>query len=226
MTRHAAPCGRRQAEQPGRREPHGSARQLLPARLGRGDVDHERHAAQAQQAMDLVIRPAVEATGFAGFLYAGLMMTAAGPKVLEFNVRMGDPETQPLMHRLRSDWGEVLLAAATPGGLAGMQLQWAPDPSVCVVMAASGYPATPRTGDRITGIDACSALPGAPVVFQAGTKLADGNLVTSGGRVLGVTASGPDLKTAIANAYAAVGKIHFEGAHWRRDIGAKGLKRW
>ena len=150
--------------------------------------------AQAQQAMDLVIRPAVDATGFTGFLYAGLMMTAAGPKVLEFNVRMGDPETQPLMHRLRSNWGEVLAAAANPGGLAGAQLEWAADPSVCVVMAAAGYPATPKTGDPITGIDACTG-PGSPVVFQAGTKLLDGNLVTSGGRVLGVTASGPDLKT-------------------------------
>lgn len=178
-------------------------------------------AAQTQQAMDVVIRPAVEATGFTGFLYAGLMMTKAGPKVLEFNVRLGDPETQPLMHRMRSNWGEVLHASATPGGLANVKLDWAPEPSVCVVMAAHGYPGTVRAGDAIRGIEECGAI-----VFQAGTKLGQKGLETSGGRVLGVTAAGSDLKSAIANAYAAVEKIHFDGAHWRRDIGAKGLKRW
>ncbi len=178
-------------------------------------------AAQSEHAMQTVIRPAVEATGFTGFLYAGLMMTAAGPKVLEFNVRLGDPETQPLMHRMRSNWGEVLLGAATPGGLAGVKLDWAKEPSVCVVMAAHGYPGTVRTGDVISRIEGCGAE-----VFQAGTKSGPRGLETSGGRVLGVTASGPDLAGAMANAYAAVEKIHFDGAHWRRDIGAKGLKRW
>jgi phosphoribosylamine---glycine ligase len=178
-------------------------------------------AAQSQNAMDVVIHPAVEATGFTGFLYAGLMMTASGPKVLEFNVRLGDPETQPLMHRMRSNWGEVLLGASTPGGLAGVKLAWASEPSVCVVMAAHGYPGTVRTGDMITGIDTCGTE-----VFQAGTKAGPRGLETSGGRVLGVTASGPDLAGAMGNAYSAVDKIHFDGAHWRRDIGAKGLKRW
>lgn len=178
-------------------------------------------AAQSELALETVIRPAVEATGFTGFLYAGLMMTAAGPKTLEFNVRLGDPETQPLMHRMRSHWGEVLLSAATPGGLAGVKLDWAKDPSVCVVMAAHGYPAQVHTGDPITGIEASGAE-----VFQAGTKVGPRGLETSGGRVLGVTASGPDLGTAIRTAYSAVDKIHFEGAHYRRDIGAKGLKRW
>lgn len=177
--------------------------------------------AQSQHAMDVAILPAVEATGFTGFLYAGLMMTKSGPKVLEFNVRLGDPETQPLMHRMRSSWGEVLLASATPGGLANVKLDWALEPSVCVVMAAHGYPGTVRMGDAIRGIDGCGAM-----VFQAGTKLGQKGLETSGGRVLGVTASGPDLQGAIKNAYAAVEKIHFDGAHWRRDIGAKGLKRW
>jgi phosphoribosylamine--glycine ligase len=178
-------------------------------------------AAQSVNAMDTVIRPAVEATGFTGFLYAGLMMTAAGPKVLEFNVRLGDPETQALMHRMRSNWGEVLLGAAAPGGLAGVKLDWAKDPSVCVVMAAHGYPGQVRTGDPITGIDHCGAE-----VFQAGTKVGSRGLETSGGRVLGVTASGPDLAATMRNAYSAVDKIHFDGAHFRRDIGAKGLKRW
>ncbi len=178
-------------------------------------------SAQSQEAMNRVIRPAVDATGFTGFLYAGLMMTKSGPKVLEFNVRLGDPETQPLMHRMRSNWGEVLHASATPGGLANVKLDWAPEPSVCVVMAAHGYPGTVRTGDAIRGIDDCGAI-----VFQAGTKLGQKGLETSGGRVLGVTASGADLETAIANAYAGVDRIHFDGAQWRHDIGAKGLKRW
>jgi phosphoribosylamine--glycine ligase len=178
-------------------------------------------AEQSRQVMDRIIRPAVEASGFTGFLYAGLMMTATGPKVLEFNVRLGDPETQPLMHRLRSNFGEVLAAAASPGGLAGVTLEWSPRPSVCVVMAAHGYPGAVRSGDPITGIEHCGAT-----VFHAGTRLTPQGLVTAGGRVLGVTASGEDLAQAIANTYAAVAKIHFEGAHWRRDIGAKGLKRW
>ena len=180
---------------------------------------------QAQQTIDTVMMPVIEATAFTGFLYAGLMMTAAGPKVLEFNVRMGDPETQPLLHRLDSPLAEVLLAAAT-GDLSGMQLSWKSEPSVCVVMAAHGYPATPRKGDEITGIGDCDSLPGEVVVFQAGTKQNDGRLETSGGRVLGVTARGADLQTAIDNAYGAVKKIHFDGAHYRTDIGKKGLKRW
>jgi len=113
------------------------------------------------------------------------------------------------------------MGAATPGGLAGVELEWAKEPSVCVVMAAHGYPGTVRTGDPIRGIEDCGAE-----VFQAGTKTGERGLETSGGRVLGVTASGPDLRGAIASAYAAVDKIHFDGAHWRRDIGAKGLKRW
>jgi phosphoribosylamine--glycine ligase len=149
------------------------------------------------------------------------MMTAAGPKVLEFNVRLGDPETQPLLHRLDSPLGEALLGAATPGGLAGVKLNWKKDPSVCVVMAAHGYPGTIRTGDAITGIENSGAQ-----VFQAGTKATAHGIETSGGRVLGVTASGPDLAGAMKNAYAAVDKIHFDGAHYRRDIGAKGLMRW
>lgn len=177
--------------------------------------------AEARRVLDTVILPVIEASGFAGFLYAGLMMTAQGPKVLEFNVRLGDPETQPLMHRLDSPLGETLLAAAHPGGLAGARLEWKPEPSVCVVMAAHGYPGTPRTGDRITGIEDCGAE-----VFQAGTRLGPNGLETAGGRVLGVTASGPDLASAIRHAYAACEKIHFEGAHYRRDIGRKGLKRW
>ena len=175
---------------------------------------------QSEHVMDTVIHPAIASTGFTGFLYAGLMMTTQGPKVLEFNVRLGDPETQPLMHRMKGGFAEILMGAAT-GGLSGVTLEWKKDPSVCVVLAAAGYPGQVRTGDTIHGIDNAGAQ-----VFQAGTKLGSSGLETSGGRVLGVTASGPDLKTAIANAYAAVERIHFDGMHYRRDIGKKGLARW
>jgi len=179
---------------------------------------------QSDQILNTIIRPAVERTGFTGFLYAGLMMTKDGPKTLEFNVRLGDPETQALMHRLDSDFGEVLLAAAE-GRLHETSLQWKPNPSVALVFSANGYPGTPRTGDRIKGIEEAEAK--GAVVFQAGTKLDEqGNLITSGGRVLAVTAAGPTLKDAIHHTYSAAKNIHFNGMHHRQDIGHKGLKRW
>jgi phosphoribosylamine--glycine ligase len=177
-------------------------------------------SAAAQAIMDRIVQPVIAATGFTGFLYAGLMMTATGPKVLEFNVRLGDPETQPLMHRLDCNFGDVLSGAAS-GDLRGAKLRWKSEPSVCVVIAADGYPAKARTGDLITGIEDCGAQ-----VFHAGTRAGAHGLETAGGRVLGVTASGADLAAAIANTYAAVERIHFEGMHFRRDIGRKGLKRW
>ena len=182
--------------------------------------------AQSRQIMDTIIAPAIDlmkgdGVPFTGFLYAGLMLTADGPMVLEFNARLGDPETQALVHRMRSDFVPYL-EASTRGALANTAIEWSTDPSVCVVMAASGYPGNVRTGDVITGLndanDAC--------VFQAGTKLIKNVLTTSGGRVLGVTASGPDLAAAIRNTYTAVSKIQFAGMHYRRDIGQKGLKRW
>jgi len=165
--------------------------------------------------MDTVILPTVEATQFTGFLYAGLMMTAAGPKVLEFNVRMGDPETQPLMHRLDSDFAEVL-AAAAHGRLEGVALRWKPGPSVCVVLASGGYPGGYRTGFAIAGIAGCGAT-----VFHAGTRQGTHGLETAGGRVLGVTDSGDNLEQALDRTYAAVRKIHFEGMHYRTDIGRR-----
>ncbi len=177
-------------------------------------------AADSRLVMRTVIEPVIAETGFTGFLYAGLMMTKAGPKVLEFNVRLGDPETQPLMHRMESNFGEILMRAAT-GDLKGAELKWKPEPSVCVVMAAAGYPGQVRTGDGIEGIENCGAE-----VFQAGTAMGPSGLETAGGRVLGVTASGQDLAAAVANTYAAVEKIHFEGMHYRHDIARKGLKRW
>jgi len=176
--------------------------------------------------MAQIINPAIEhmrAEGhpFTGFLYAGLMMTRQGPKVLEFNARLGDPETQVLMHRMESDFVERLFAAAH-GTLDDRELKWHADPSVCVVLAASGYPGTVRGGDRISGIDQVAGA----TVFQAGTKLIDNVLTTSGGRVLGVTSSGETLESAMRNTYAEVRNIHFDGMHYRTDIGHKGLKRW
>jgi len=171
--------------------------------------------------LDTIIEPVVRTTGYTGFLYAGLMMTAHGPSVLEFNVRLGDPETQPLMMRLQSDWGEALMAAAK-GSLNTDRLEWSPEPATCVVMASGGYPGTFQSGEKITGIDSVSGA----TVFQAGTKREGNDLVTAGGRVLGVTASGADLKSSIDAAYAAVARIHFPGMHYRRDIGYKGLQRY
>ncbi|MGB6946104.1 MAG: phosphoribosylamine--glycine ligase [Bryobacteraceae bacterium] len=176
--------------------------------------------------MAQVIRPAIaqmraEGTPFTGFLYAGLMITALGPRVVEFNARLGDPETQALMYRMASDLVEPLFAASH-GALDETPLEWKADPSVCVVLAAAGYPGAVRTGDAITGLDQVHEA----TVFQAGTKLDKNGLVTSGGRVLGVTASGATLDLAMSNAYSEVHKIHFDGMHYRKDIGQKGLKRW
>jgi len=178
-------------------------------------------AADRGRILDTIIEPVVRATGFTGFLYAGLMMTADGPSVLEFNVRMGDPETQPLMMRLASDWGEALMASAR-GALREDHLAWSPDPATCVVMASGGYPGAYPTGEKITGIEDVNGA----VVFHAGTKREGDDLVTSGGRVLGVTASGKDLRSSIDVAYKAVDKIKFNGMHCRRDIGSKGLRRY
>jgi phosphoribosylamine--glycine ligase len=181
---------------------------------------------QKAEIMARVIRPVIqhmraEGRPFTGFLYAGVMMTAQGPKVLEFNARLGDPETQVLMHRMASDFVEPLFAAAH-GTLDSAQLSWRPEPSVCVVLAAAGYPGAVRSGDAIQGLDRTKEA----TVFHAGTKSDKNGLVTSGGRVLGVTARGETLPAAIEKTYEEVRKIHFEGMHYRIDIGRKGLKRW
>ncbi|HTR38547.1 MAG TPA: phosphoribosylamine--glycine ligase [Bryobacteraceae bacterium] len=181
---------------------------------------------QKADVMARIIRPAVqnmrgEGVPFTGFLYAGLMMTAQGPKVLEFNARLGDPETQVLMHRMESDFVEPLFAAAH-GALDESPLNWHADPSVCVVVAAAGYPGSVRTGDPITGLNRV----GDAMVFQAGTKSDNNVLRTAGGRVLGVTSSGRTLAEAIHRTYEAIRPIHFDGMHYRKDIGHKGLKRW
>jgi phosphoribosylamine---glycine ligase len=178
---------------------------------------------QAEDILNHVIYPTVEATGFTGFLYAGMMMTADGPKVLEFNVRLGDPETQPLMHRMSCDFVPALMAAAE-GRLSGARLEWRAGPSVCVVMASAGYPGAYETGKAIVGIADAEAR--GATVFQAGTRIGASGLETAGGRVLGVTAGGDDLAAAIGGAYQALEAIHFDGAHFRKDIGRKGLAKY
>jgi phosphoribosylamine--glycine ligase len=163
-----------------------------------------------------------EGMEYKGILYCGLMMTARGPQVLEFNCRFGDPETQPILMRLESDLLDAL-EASVEGRVSNGAFHWSPDPSVCVVMASGGYPGTYETGKRITGIEEADALAGVKV-FHAGTSARDGDFYTSGGRVLGVTARATDLNSAVARAYEAVDKIHFDGAHYRKDIAARALK--
>jgi phosphoribosylamine--glycine ligase len=157
---------------------------------------------------------------FRGILYAGIMFTKSGPKVLEFNVRLGDPECQPLLMSLKSDIVPIMQATIDEK-LSTVELENDPRPSVCVVMASGGYPGAYETGYEITGIAEAEAT-GAKV-FHAGTVRKDGKLLTAGGRVLGVTAQGDDLRKAQGNAYAAVKKISFKAAHYRSDIAGKAL---
>jgi len=161
---------------------------------------------------------------YRGIIYAGLMVNRNGPQVLEYNVRMGDPETQPLLMRCSSDIVPVLLEVARGGSIRDMKLEWNPGPSVCVVLTSGGYPGSYEKGKIISGLDQAEKLEGVKV-FHAGTRQQDGSLVTNGGRVLGVTASGADLKTAIGTAYEAVSRISFDGMHYRKDIGQKALER-
>ncbi len=164
-----------------------------------------------------------EGRRFRGLLYAGLMITGGGPKVVEFNVRFGDPETQPILMRMKSDLFD-LLDATVKGRLADQTLEWIDDAAVCVVLASGGYPGKFEKGKVVSGIGAADARPNT-VVFHAGAKLNHAKeVVTDGGRVLGVTSLGRDIRTAIANAYRAVGDIRFEGMHCRTDIGKKALQ--
>ncbi len=157
-------------------------------------------------------------TPFHGVLYGGLMLTAAGPRVIEFNVRFADPETQALLPRLRSDLLGALRAATRPGGLAGLTLEWSPRWAVTVVLASAGYPESSSSGDVITGLD---RLAPDVEVTHAGTAMRDGQLVTAGGRVLGVTALGDDARSARLAAYAAADMVDFPGRQLRRDIAAR-----
>jgi len=165
---------------------------------------------------------AEEGAPFAGVLYVGLMMTARGPQVLEFNARFGDPETQAILLRLESDLVEAL-EACIDGTLDKINFRWSPGAAACVVASSAGYPGSYKTGLPMTGLDEAARVPGVEV-FHSGSALRDGQLVTAGGRVLGVTAAAASLKEALDRAYQALAEIHFEGMYYRRDIGHRALK--
>jgi phosphoribosylamine---glycine ligase len=174
-----------------------------------------------------VARPVIagmqaEGSPYKGILYCGLMMTARGPQVLEFNCRFGDPETQPVLMRMESDLLGAFIASIE-GRVSEGDLKWSRDPAVCVVLASGGYPGAYEVGKKITGIEEADRLQGVKV-FHAGTELRAGAFYTAGGRVLGVTARGADLAQAVERAYAGVARIHFEGMHYRKDIAARALK--
>ena len=175
-----------------------------------------------------IARPVVagmkaEGAEYKGVLYCGLMMTARGPMVLEFNCRFGDPETQPILMRLESDLVEAL-EAAVGGRVSEGDFRWSSDAAVCVVMASGGYPGSYEAGKRIMGLEHASEVDGVKI-FHAGTNQRAGAFYTSGGRVLGVTARAADLDSAVKRAYEAVSKVGFDGAHYRKDIAARASKR-
>ena len=174
-------------------------------------------------AMPTIYGMASEDAPFSGVLYVGLMMTARGPQVLEFNARFGDPETQAILMRMESDLVDAL-EACIDGRLAETTLRWSPGASACVVASSSGYPGSYKTGLSITGLDAAARLPGVEV-FHSGSAIKDGELLTAGGRVLGATAAAPTLEEALARAYEALALIHFDGMYFRRDIGHRALRR-
>ena len=179
--------------------------------------------------MNEIINPTLEGMRkdgipYFGFLYAGLMIDKNGaPRVVEFNCRFGDPETQPIMLRMQSDLVDLCLKGAKENGLQGLEVKYDPRPAVGVVLAAEGYPASPRKGDEISGLD--EKTPEGTKIFEAGTKSVDGKVVTSGGRVLCVTALGDDIKDARARAYKLIEKVHFNGMFYRKDIAWRALKR-
>ncbi len=196
--------------------------------MGAYSSDDLLPAALENSILEKIVRPAIrgmaaEGRPYKGFLYFGLMLTPDGPKVLEFNCRMGDPEAQPIVTRMDFDLAEIL-AAVAEGNLGKVRPNWKKGASICVVMASGGYPGEFQAGKRIEGLAEAAAVPGV-VVFHAGTRREGTSYYTSGGRVLGVTATGVDLETAIRTCYAAVGKVRFDGAHFRTDIAAQGVTK-
>jgi phosphoribosylamine--glycine ligase len=196
--------------------------------MGAYSIDQILTAEIRARAIDEVLAPtikgmAAEGNPYRGILYAGLMLTDQGPKVLEFNVRFGDPETQVVLPRLDSDLLAVLEATAR-GDLTGTEIRWNDEAAVCVVVSSAGYPGAYEKGKEITGL-AMAAESRDTIVFHAGTAERNGRIVTSGGRVLGLTARAKSLEEAILRAYDGVNKVHFEGMYYRRDIAAKGLKK-
>lgn len=187
-----------------------------------GSLNKEMH----QQVMNQIIIPTIsgmaeEGRTYRGVLYAGLMLTKDGPKTLEFNCRFGDPETQCVLPRMDCDLVEVFMAAVQ-GRLEEAKLEWKKEAAVCVVLSSAGYPQQVQTGKEINGIEEAARAEGV-VVFHAGTSRKDGKLLTSGGRVLGVTGCAPDLSMACERAYGAISKIHFDGMHFRKDIAKRAL---
>ena len=216
---------------------------LVPARDHKRAMDHDQgpntggmgaystdsiiSAELEKQILDTVVRPtfdglAADGLKYQGFLYFGLMLTPEGPKVLEFNCRLGDPETQTIVARMDFDLAEALMET-TQGELGRIRFAWRPDASLCVVMASSGYPGTYEIGKKIQGLAEAAKIPDA-MVFHAATVSKGGEYYTGSGRVLGVTATGPTLEAARRAAYQAVCKIQFEGKHYRRDIGVASSK--
>lgn len=221
-----------------------SVRALAPAqdhkRIGEGDTgpntggmgvystDTMLDAGMKEWILRHVAEPTIrgmaeEEIPFTGVLYCGLMMTARGPEVLEFNARFGDPETQAILLRMESDLVEAL-EACVDGRLDGTELRWAPGASACVIASSAGYPGSYETGFPITGLEEAARIPGVQV-FHSGSALKDGKLVTAGGRVLGVTAAAGSLEEALGRAYEALEAIQFEGMYYRRDIGHRALRR-
>jgi len=193
---------------------------------GMGTYSPVPHIPQSvvDEAIETILIPAAramvqEGRPFRGVLYAGLMITEQGPKTVEFNCRFGDPETQVVLPRLKTDLADIFMAVVS-GKLQEIEIEWSDEAAVCVVLASGGYPGPYEKGKPITGLDQVEQS----VVFHAGTKLADGQIVTSGGRLLGVTALGKDIAEARAKAYADIEKIQYEGKHYRTDIALKALR--
>jgi phosphoribosylamine--glycine ligase len=181
-----------------------------------------------KQIMNAIILPtikgmAAEGRRYQGVLYAGIMLTADGPKVLEFNARFGDPEAQVILARMKTDIVPILSGVAE-GHLPDTKIDWVKDSAVCIILASQGYPDTPATGKVVNGLDAVKDQDDL-IVFHAATALREGHTVTVGGRVLGVTGIAPTLDAAIQRAYEGASKLSFEGMHYRKDIGQKALAR-
>ena len=196
--------------------------------MGAYSTDDILPAALERKIRTAIVEPTLvglreEGIPYRGFLYFGLMITSEGPKVLEYNCRLGDPEAEAILLRADFDFGQVCMKAAT-GDLSDVRPRWLPGASACVVIASKGYPGSPMTGVRIDGLDEAARVPGA-VILHAGTRRDQGVFYTTGGRVLGICARGSTLADACATAYTAVTKIDIRGAHYRADIGAvKGTK--
>jgi phosphoribosylamine--glycine ligase len=192
--------------------------------MGAYSTDTILTPAQRQAAIDQIVRPTlINARTFNGILYAGLMLTSSGPKIIEYNVRFGDPETQVILPRLKTDLAEILLAMSE-GRLDKLSLSWREGAAATIVLVASGYPGKYEQGKRIHGLEDAAKMEGVKI-YHAGTTAMEGAIYSAGGRVLNVTAVGDTLRQALDRAYAAAERIEFEGKDYRKDIGRKGLEK-